>query len=88
MVILESLGQIVQGSLDTRIFVTGISNVRSEVERKLDRELTFVLIEPTGDGIVRYLRKKLRNDTIPEMMSSTLKAIIIEPFPKYARKHL
>ena len=88
MVILESLGQFVQGSLDTRIFVTGISNVRSEVERKFDREVTFVLIEPTGDGIVRYLGKKLRNDTIPDMMSSTLKAIIIEPFPKYTRKHL
>lgn len=33
-------------------------------------------IEPTGDGIVRYLRKKPRNNTIPEMISSTLKANI------------
>jgi len=32
-IILESLGQIVQGSQNTRIFVTGRSHVRSEVER-------------------------------------------------------
>ena len=81
MVILESLGQIVQGSLDTRIFIMGRSHVRSEVERKLDGAATFVLIEPTGDGIIRYLREKLRNDTTPEMMSSTLEANILESIP-------
>ena len=81
MVILESLGQIVQGSLDTRIFITGRSHVRSEVERKLDGAATFVLIEPTEDGIIRYLLEKLRNDTTPEMMSSTLEANILESIP-------
>lgn len=50
MKILESLGHIVQGSLDTRIFVTGRSDVRSEVERELDREATFIL---PGEGIIR-----------------------------------
>jgi len=44
MAILESLRQIVQGSLDTRIFATGRSHVRSEVERKLAGAATFVLI--------------------------------------------
>ena len=81
MVILESLGQIVQGSLDTRVFITGRSHVRSEVERKLDGAATFVLIEPTEDGIIRYLIEKLRNDTTPEMMSSTLEANILESIP-------
>ena len=78
MVILESLGQIVQGSLDTRIFITGRSHVRSEVDRKLGGAVNFVLIEPTGDGLINYLREKLRNDTTPEMMSSTLEANILE----------
>ena len=60
MIILESLGQIEQGSLDTWIFVT----VRySSPTDPISREATFGLIEPTGDGIVKY-RKKLRNDTI------------------------
>ena len=82
MVILESLGQIVQGSLDTRIFITGRSHVRSEVERKLGGAAASVLIEPTGDGMIRYLLEKLRNDTTPEMMSSALEANILGSIPQ------
>ena len=81
MVILESLGQIVQGSLDTRIFITGRSHVQSEVERKFGGAVTFVLIEPTEDGIIRYVLEKLRSDTSPEMMSNTLEANILESIP-------
>ena len=82
VVILESLGQIVQGSLDTRVFLTGRSHVRNEVERKLCGAAIFVLIEPTGDSIIKYLCERLRNDTTPEMMSSTLEANILESIPK------
>ena len=81
MVILESLAQIVQGSLDTRIFLTGRSDVRSEVERKLDGAAAFILIEPRGDGIVKYLREKIRSDTTPAIMSSALEANIMESIP-------
>jgi len=72
VVILESLRQIVQGSQNTRIFVTGRSHVQSEVERKLDGTVTFVLIEPRREGIVKY----------PEMMSSTLEANVMESIPE------
>jgi len=78
MVILESLGQIVRESVDTRIFVTGRSHVRSEVERRLGGAAAFVLIEPTSDSITGYLREKLKSDTTPEMMSSALEANILE----------
>ena len=78
LVILESLGQIVRESLNTRMFVTGRSHIRSEVERKLGGAAAFVLIEPTSDGIIGYLREKLRHDTTPEMMSSTLETDIME----------
>jgi len=79
----KSPGQVVQGSLDTRMFVTERSNVQSEVERKVDTVATFILIEPTGDGMVKYLREKLRNDTTPEMMSSTFGVnIIMEGIPE------
>jgi len=78
IVILESLGQIVRESLDTRIFLTGRSHVRSEIERKFGGAAVFLLIEPTGDGIIGYLREKLKSDTTPEMMSSTLEANIME----------
>ena len=82
MVILESLGQIVQGSLGVRIFLTGRSHVRSEVERKLNGVAAFVLIEPTGAGITMYLCEKLKNDTASEMMNSVLEASIMGSIPE------
>jgi len=44
------------------------------------------LIEPTGDGIARYLREKLRDDTTPEMMSSALEANIMKSLPEISSK--
>ena len=86
MIILESLRQLVQEALSTRIFVTGRSHIRSEVERKLDGAVNFLLIEPTGDDVVTYLREKLRNDTTREMMSSALEANIMESIPEISSK--
>ena len=76
--VLESLGQILQGSPNTRLFMTGRRHIRSEVDRKLDGAATFLLIQPMEDGILRYLREKLRKDTAPEIMSSTLEANIVK----------
>ena len=44
--------------------------MRSEVEKRLDGAVNFMSIQPTKNGVVRYLRDKLRNDTIPEIMIS------------------
>ena len=82
IVILESLGQITRESIDTRIFVTGRSQIRSEVERNLGGAAAFLLIEPTGDGIIAYICERLRNDTTPEMMNTTLEANIMESIPE------
>jgi len=82
MVVLESLRQILQGSPGTRIFMTGRPQVRSEVEKRLDRAAVFISIQPTEDGVIRYLRDKLRNDTAPEIMSSTLEAEIMKTIPE------
>ena len=78
VVVLESLGQILRSLLDIRIFITGRSHIRSEVERRLDGTATFILIEPTEDGVVDYLREKLKNDTTPDEMNSALEANIME----------
>ena len=80
-VVLESLKQILQGSRNTRIFITGRPHVRDEVER-LDGAATFMLIQPTEDGVVRYLRDRLRDDTTPEIMSSKLEAEIMKSIPE------
>jgi len=81
MMVLESLNQILRGSPDTRIFMTGRPHVRSEVERELGGAVTFVFVRATDDGVLRFLREKLRKDTIPNMMSSTLEGEIMESIP-------
>ena len=82
MVVLESLRRILQGSPKTRIFMTGRPHVRSEVERELDGAVNFVSIQPTNNSVVRFLREKLRRDTAPNIMSSKLKAEIIDSIPE------
>ena len=82
MVVLESLRQIMQGSPSIRLFMTGRPQVRSEVEKRLDRAVSFISIQPTQDGVVRYLRDKLGKDTASEIMSSTLKDEIIRSIPE------
>src|SRR5437588_6125487 len=77
-VVLESLGQILQGSPNTRIFMTGRSHIQREIERALDRAASFISIQPTEDCVFRYLCGKLRNDTAPEIMSATLEADIMK----------
>ena len=82
MVVLGSLGEILQGSPNTRLFMTGRPHVRSEVERELGGAATFVFIQVTEDGVLRFLREKLRKDTIPDMMSSTLEEDIMKSIPE------
>jgi len=81
MVVLESLGQILRGSPSTSIFMTGRRPVRSEVERELAGAATFVLIRATEDGVVRFLRDKIRKDRIPSMMRGTLEGDILKSIP-------
>ena len=80
-IVLESLGQILQGSRYTRIFMTGRPHVRSEVERGLGGAATFVFIQTTEDGVLKLLREKLRGDTAPNTMSSTLEGDIMKIIP-------
>jgi len=81
MVVLRSLGEIVQGSPNTRLFMTGRPHVRSQVERGLGGAATFVFIRATEDGVLGFLRERLRWDTIPDMMSSTLEEDIMKSIP-------
>jgi len=82
VVVLESLRQIMQGSPNVRVFMTGRPQIRSEVEKTLDGAAAFISIWPTEDGVVRYLRDKLSNDTAPERMSSALEAEIMKTIPE------
>ena len=81
MVVLKVLGQIVQGSPNIRLFMTGRPNVRSEVERELGRAAAFILIRATEDGVVRFLHEKLRRDPIRNTMSRPLEGDIMRSIP-------
>ena len=81
MVVLKSLGQILQGSPNTRIFMTGRPHAQSEVERELGGAAAFVSIRATEDGVLRFLHERLRKDTIPDVMSSTLEGDIMKSIP-------
>ena len=80
-VVLESLAKILQGSLNTRIFMTGRPHVRGEVEKELGGAATFMFIRATEDKVLRFLREKLRGDTAPNIMSSTLEGDIMKSIP-------
>ena len=81
MVALESLGKILQGSPNTRLFMTGRPHVRSEVERELGGAATFVFIRATEEGVLRFLHEKIKKDTIPNMMSRALEEDIMKIIP-------
>ena len=81
MVVLEALGQILRGSANTRLFMTGRPHVRSEVERELGGAANFILIRATEDGVVRFLHEKLRKDTIPNNKGSPLEEDIMRSIP-------
>ena len=81
MVVLKVLGQIVHGSPNTRLFMTGRPKVRSEVERELGGAAAFILIRATEDGVVRFLHEKLRRDPIRNTMSSPLEGDIMRSIP-------
>ena len=82
MIVLESLGQILRGSPNIRIFITARPHVRGEVEGRLDEAEKLVFIQPTDDALIKFLREKLRKDTTPYIMSSILEAEIMKSIPE------
>ena len=82
VLVLDSLRQILRGSSNTRIFLTGRPHVRCEIERRLGGAAVFISIEPTEDDVLRYLREKLRNDTSPEIMNGALEMDILKTIPE------
>jgi len=80
--VLEALGQILRGSPNTRMFMTGRSHIRGAVERGLGGGTISVCIKSKDDDIVTYLRARLRKDTTPEAMDSFLENDILKSIPE------
>ena len=80
--VLDALGQILQRSPNTRMFMTGRSHIRGVVERGLGSRTISVSIKSRDDDIVTYLRARLRKDTTPEAMDGFLENDIIKSVPE------
>jgi len=80
--LLDSLQQILEKSPGTRIFATGRSYIRAEIEKRLAGHVKSVFISPTRKDITEYLRIKLHEDETPDAMDETLEADILEKVPE------
>jgi len=72
-----ALGQILRGSPNTRVFITGRPHTRGMVERQLGGRTLIISIVSREDDIVRYLHARLEKDTTPEEIDSFLENDII-----------
>ncbi|RPB03391.1 hypothetical protein L873DRAFT_1670282, partial [Choiromyces venosus 120613-1] len=82
VVVLDSLREILKGSSNTRIFLTGRPHIRNEIKRRLGERAASVFIQPIEEDVMRYLRERLRQDTNPEIMDSKLEADIMKSIPE------
>jgi len=75
--LLGSLGDIVQESPNTRIFLTGRPHVRGAIQRYFAK-VVVTPISPNTDDIKSYLDMRLDMDDEPEAMDNDLRADIVK----------
>ena len=80
--LLDSLGQILDKSPSTRIFLAGRFHIGSEVKRHLAERVATVSVKPTQGDIIRFLRAKLKGDETPDAMDKRLEEDIIKTIPE------
>jgi len=76
--LLESLGEILEKSPGTRIFLTGMPHIRAEIEQHLPGRVACVSADPRKDDIVTYIRARLANNKTQDAMDECLEADILE----------
>ena len=82
--ILLSLKEITKTSPTTRVFLTGRSHVGGEVEKHLAEGVAFLSINPLKVDMIRYIYKKLAEDSTPDEMDERLEAEIVKKVPENA----
>jgi len=73
--ILESLRDILRESPGTRIFLTGRSHVKEDVQRYFPK-VVVIPINPNRNDIRNYVKMRLDRDSEPEAMSNDLRVDI------------
>jgi len=80
--LLDLLNQVLQKAPTARLFLTGRSHIRDEVDKHLVSRAVTRSITPAKNDIITFLREKLREDTMPHAMDESLEEEIIENLPK------
>ena len=80
--ILDSLSQILMGCPEIRIYLTGRSHIRTEVEEYLAGRLATTSITPTEGDIAAFIRAKLRESAMPEEMSRMIEIDVRRDIPE------
>jgi len=70
------LRDIVRESPRTRIFLTGRSHVREDVQRYFSKAVV-IPVSPSRGDIRNYVKMRLDRDTEPEAMSNDLRVDIV-----------
>ena len=83
-VVLKSLRGIPEKSPGTRLFLTGRSYIRGEIQSLLAETATFMDINPNKGDIVTYILAKLEEDTNKEAMNPSLRTDVLTKIPAMA----
>ncbi|RPB00997.1 hypothetical protein L873DRAFT_724974 [Choiromyces venosus 120613-1] len=80
-VVLDSLRQILEKSPNTRLFLTGRSHIRDEIQERLGQSVQFMNIKTSRGDIIRFLLARLSQDTNKVAMTAVLKTDILKMIP-------
>jgi len=83
--LLQSLQEIVRGSRNTRIFLTGRPHIEDEIMGSFSK-VVRIHLSPTQGDIESYLEMKLSCDTDPYAMDDELRADIMRVIPEKTSK--
>ena len=78
----DSLQRVVRECANTRLFLTGRPQIRTEVEDYLPEEADMVAIEPTSEDIRRYIEERLKGDLDKRTIDKGLREEIRRVIPK------
>ena len=80
-VVLKSLREILEKSPGTRLFLTGRSYIRGEIQSLLAETAVSLEIKPNKGDIDTYILAKLEEDTNKEAMNPSLRTDVLAKIP-------
>ena len=78
----NSMRRVVRECPNTRLFLTGRPQIKTEVKDYLPGEVDMVATEPTSEDIRRYIEERLKEDLDESMIDEDLRADIRSVIPK------